>query len=68
MKFLLMHTDYLSESAPFFTISSFSLDRPPTGTLSLPVTNCNNCLFCLSVKEWTMSQKFLHDNVDNPQE
>lgn len=38
---------------------SLSLEKPPTGILSLPVVNINNCFFCSKEKLCTISQNHL---------
>ena len=50
---------YLSESGPWRAMTSLSLDRPPTGTRSLPVANCSTFLCSSSEKSCTISQKYL---------
>lgn len=57
IKFILVQ--YLSESGPFLAMRSLSLEKPPTGILSLPVVNINNCFFCSKEKPCTISQNHL---------
>lgn len=57
IKFILVQ--YLSESGPFLAMRSLSLEKPPTGILSLPVVNINNCFFCSKEKLCTIYQNHL---------
>ena len=50
---------HLLESGPLRAMMSLSFDKPPIGTLSEPVANCNSCFFCSSVNSCTISQKYL---------
>lgn len=56
------HSLYLSESGPFLAITSFSLEKPPTGILSLPVVNISSCFFCSRVNSCTTCQNHLRSD------
>ena len=49
----------LSVSGPFLAMIIFSLPRPPTGALSVPVVNWRNSPFCSTPNTCTVSQKSL---------
>lgn len=53
-----------SVSGPFLAMIIFSLPRPPTGALSVPVVNCRKRRFCSSPNECNVSQNSLQGRTN----